>query len=59
MEKRAICINERDIDENILNLLNELETKGYAHNDGYLYYEDSDKAIIAEIFSKYGKLFLE
>ena len=59
MEKRAIVINENAVDESILNLLDELVQKGYAHSDGYLYYEDSDKEVISAIFAKPGKAFLE
>lgn len=59
MKKRALIINEKAIDDNLLSLLNELQQMGYARSDGFLYYEDSDKEAISTIFAKYGKTFLE
>ena len=57
MNKRAIVIDLNKVDENMLNLIKELEQKGYFHKDGYLYYEDFEKEVIEGLFSKYGLVF--
>lgn len=54
-----MVIDLHKVDDNMLNLINELEQKGYVHSDGTLCYADSDKEEIAAIFAKYGKAFLE
>ena len=58
MAKKIISVNMKKVNENMLRLLSELESKGYV-KDGYLEYEDSDKGEISSIYSKYGFVFLE
>lgn len=58
MIKKIISIDMKKVNENMLRLLSELESKGYT-KDGYLVYEESDKREISSIYSKYGYTFLE
>lgn len=58
-QKKVICVDLNNVDEQVIGLLKELQERGFATNDGILFYDNSDKEIIARIFSKYGKLFLE
>ncbi len=59
MNKKTISADLNKVDEKVIGLLKELQERGFVTNDGFLFYDDSDKESIAGIFSKYGKSFLE
>ena len=57
MYKISFALNGKVVSSQAIELIKELEDKGFLHNDGFLYYEESDKECLSEIFSKYGKSF--
>ena len=58
MAKKIITVDMKKVNEKMLRLLSELQSKGYT-KDGYLVYDESDKEDVYNIYSKYGVVFLE
>jgi len=58
MIKKAIAVDVNKVDENMLSLVSEFESMGYA-KDGYLNYEESDRVLLSDLYRKYGYVFLD